>query len=142
MKFVQRSTYQKFLLQFLKYFGASAIALVIDYGVYWWLVQATDLTLPQAAVFGYLAGLVVAYFLISRHIFSDGWLKNKKFFEAVLFASSGLFGTVVTYATVKLYTVLIAEDANGAKLSAIGVSFFSVYVYRRFLVFRKGRSST
>jgi putative flippase GtrA len=128
------------LVHFIKYFSASALALAIDYGVYWWLAQATELTLPQAAALGYLAGLVVAYFLISRHIFSDGWLRNKKFFEALLFASSGLFGTGVTYVTVKLYTTFIAEDINGAKLSAIGVSFFSVYAYRRCVVFRKEQS--
>ena len=130
------------LVHFIKYFSASALALAIDYGVYWWLAQATELTLPQAAVLGYLAGLVVAYFLISRHVFSDGWLRNKKFFEALLFASSGLFGTAVTYVTVKLYTTFIAEDINGAKLSAIGVSFFSVYAYRRYVVFRKEQSAS
>jgi putative flippase GtrA len=140
MNVFQRLTHPQALAHFVKYFGASAIALAIDYGVYWWLAQATELTLPQAAALGYLAGLVAAYFLISRHIFNEGWLSNKKFFEALLFASSGLFGTAVTYLTVKLYTTLIAEDINGAKLSAIGVSFFSVYAYRRYIVFRKERS--
>jgi putative flippase GtrA len=127
----------KALLRFIKYFAASAIALVVDYAVYWLLARSTTLSLPQAAVVGYLAGLVAAYFLISNHIFTDGWLQKRKVFEALLFASSGLFGTLITYVTVKLYTILIAEDLNGAKLSAIAVSFFSVYLYRRYIVFRQ-----
>jgi putative flippase GtrA len=127
----------KALLRFIKYFAASAIALVVDYAVYWLLARSTTLSLPQAAVVGYLAGLVAAYFLISNHIFTDGWLQKRKAFEALLFASSGLFGTLITYVTVKLYTILIAEDLNGAKLSAIAVSFFSVYLYRRYIVFRQ-----
>jgi putative flippase GtrA len=127
----------KALLRFIKYFAASAIALVVDYVVYWLLARSTTLSLPQAAVVGYLAGLVAAYFLISNHIFTDGWLQKRKAFEALLFASSGLFGTLITYVTVKLYTILIAEDLNGAKLSSIAVSFFSVYLYRRYIVFRQ-----
>lgn len=125
------------LLRFVKYFAASAIALVVDYAVYWLLAQSTKMSLPQAAVVGYLAGLVAAYFLISNHIFTNGWLQKQKAVEALLFASSGLFGTLITYVTVKVYTTLIAEDLNGAKLSAIAVSFFSVYLYRRYIVFRQ-----
>jgi len=131
-----RVTEGKALLRFIKYFAASAIALVVDYAVYWLLAQSTTLSLPQAAVLGYLAGLVAAYFLISNHIFTNGWLQKRKAFEALLFASSGLFGTLITYVTVKFYTILIAEDLNGAKLSAIAVSFFSVYLFRRYIVFR------
>jgi len=127
----------KALLRLIKYFAASAIALVVDYAVYWLLARSTTLSLPQAAVVGYLAGLVAAYFLISNHIFTDGWLQKRKAFEALLFASSGLFGTLITYVTVKLYTILIAQALNGAKLSAIAVSFFSVYLYRRYIVFRQ-----
>ena len=137
-----RTRQGKALLRFAKYFGASAIALVVDYVVYWLLAQSTELSLPQAAALGYLAGLVAAYFLISNHIFTDGWLRERKVFEAILFASSGLFGTLITYITVKFYTILIAEDLNGAKLSAIAVSFFSVYLYRRYIVFRQARSAS
>lgn len=51
-----RTRQGKALLRFAKYFGASAIALVVDYVVYWLLAQSTELSLPQAAALGYLAG--------------------------------------------------------------------------------------
>ena len=124
-------------LEFAKYVSASAAALLVDYGVYWLIARKELLTLPQAAVVGYLAGLVVAYFLISGRIFKEGWLKSKKIYELLLFVGSGLLGTAITYGTVKLYVLLVGTDINQAKFAAIVVSFFSVYGFRKWVVFRR-----
>ena len=123
-------------LEFIKYVGASVIALVVDYGAYWLIAQRGWLTLPQAAVAGYLTGLVVAYFLMRARIFTNGWLKTRKVYEALLFLSSGLLGSLTTYATVKLYVLVVGQQMNAAKLAAVAVSFFSVYLYRKYVVFR------
>ena len=125
------------VVEFIKYVCASAVALLVDYGVYWFVAAQDWLTLPQAAVTGYLAGLVVAYFLVSARIFKDGWLKHQKVYEMLLFLSSGLLGTVITYGTVKLYVLVVGQHVNQAKLAAIAISFFSVYLYRKYLVFRR-----
>ena len=127
-------------LEFAKYVSASAAALLVDYGVYWLIARKELLTLPQAAVVGYLAGLVVAYFLISGRIFKEGWLKSKKIYELLLFVGSGLLGTAITYGTVKLYVLLIGSEINQAKFAAIVVSFFSVYCFRKWVVFRRSSS--
>ena len=55
----------------------------------------------------------------------------------LLFLSSGLLGTVITYGTVKLYVLVVGQHVNQAKLAAIAISFFSVYLYRKYLVFRR-----
>ena len=55
----------------------------------------------------------------------------------LLFVSSGLLGTLITYGTVKLYVLLVGSDINQAKLAAIVVSFFSVYGFRKWVVFRR-----
>lgn len=86
---------------------------------------------------GYLSGLVVAYFLISGRIFKEGWLKSKKIYEMLLFVSSGLLGTVITYSTVTLYVLLVGSEMNQAKFAAIVVSFFCVYGFRKWVVFRR-----
>ena len=125
------------IVEFIKYVCASAVALLVDYGVYWFVAGQNWLTLPQSAVTGYLAGLVVAYFLVSAKIFKDGWLKHQKLYEMMLFLSSGLLGTVITYGTVKLYVLVVGPHVNQAKLAAIAISFFSVYLYRKYLVFRR-----
>ena len=123
-------------LEFIKYVCASLIALLVDYGIYSFIAHRSWLTLPQAAVAGYLTGLVVAYFLIRARIFTNGWLKTRKVYEALLFLSSGLLGSLTTYATVKLYVLVVGQQMNAAKFAAVAVSFFTVYLYRKYVVFR------
>lgn len=124
-------------VEFLKYVVVSALALVVDYGCYWLLVTNRFLDLPKSAVVGYIAGLVVAYYLIADKVFKDGWLKDRKRIEVALFLLSGLLGIVLTYITVKVTILLFGERINLAKISAVGVSFIGVYITRKYVVFRK-----
>jgi len=94
------------------------------------------MTLPQAAVCGYTLGLFVAYFLISRKVFKNGWLADKKHFEILLFILSGLLGIGLTYLSVKLYIYFFGEQINSAKLFAVIISFTGVYIFRKFYVFK------
>lgn len=122
--------------EFIKYFAASAIALSIDYATYWAIVQSNLMELKGAAVVGYMVGLVVAYFLISERVFSDGWLRERRSYEALLFALSGVLGIVLTYISVAFYVFAFGESVHGAKLLAIGISFIAVYLFRKLFVFR------
>ena len=124
-------------IEFLKYLLASVVSLFIDYSCYWILVEYHFLSQPNAAVVGYLLGLVVAYFLLIAHVFQDGWLREKKHYESMLFLFTGLVGAACTYMTVFLYLNLIGKQSHLAKLIAIGVSFFIVYLLRKFIVFKK-----
>ncbi|MGA9665093.1 MAG: GtrA family protein [Gallionella sp.] len=123
-------------IEFWKYLFASAQALVVDYGCYWLLATNGYMSLPSAAVTGYSAGLVVAYFLIADKVFKDGWLNKSKKLEFLLFVASGLWGILLTYATVWTFILIVGERINMAKISAVAVSFFGVYVFRKLIVFR------
>jgi putative flippase GtrA len=127
---------KKQLFEFTKYFGASGAALLLDYCVYSLLANWGWLSLPNAAVIGYLAGLVLAYFLIGGRIFKNGWFRDRKIFEMTLFGLSGLLGVLITYITVKAYVSLVGHNVNQAKLVAIGFSFVSVYLFRKYFVFK------
>lgn len=133
---LSRLEIKKQLFEFTKYFAASGAALLIDYGVYWLLANWGWLSLPNAAVIGYLAGLILAYFLIGGRIFKYGWLRDRKIFEMMLFGLSGLLGLIITYISVKAYVSLFGQNVNQAKLVAIGFSFISVYLFRKFFVFK------
>lgn len=124
-------------IEFIKYTLASALALAVDYFCYWLLASNKLFALPKAAVVGYITGLVVAYFLISKRVFKDGWLKNRKKIEAFLFLLSGLLGILLTYITVKVSVLFFGENINLAKLIAVGASFIGVYLFRRALVFKR-----
>jgi len=123
-------------LQFAKYTAASALALSLDYTVYWSLVKQLGFEISTAASVGYLCGLAVTYGLMSRKVFSPGWLSGRRTVEAVLFALSGLLGLCLTFATALLVDRWLGAGLHQAKLAAIFVSFFSVYLFRRFVVFR------
>lgn len=124
------------LKEFLKYFAASTVALVVDYATYWALAQSDLMELTGAAVMGYLTGLTVAYFLVAGKVFSDGWLKERRTYEILLFVLSGVLGIVLTYISVLLYVRILGESIHGAKLFAVVVSFVSVYLFRKLIVFR------
>lgn len=126
-------------MEFLKYVLASALALLVDYGCYFFLANNQLLDLPRAAVVGYTLGLIVAYFLIADKVFQNGWLKNKKHIEAFLFLLSGLLGIILTYSAVKVVLLFFGERIILAKLIAVVVSFIGVYIFRKFYVFKNLR---
>ncbi|MGB8227436.1 MAG: GtrA family protein [Sedimentisphaerales bacterium] len=123
-------------IEFRKYFFASAQALAVDYGCYWLLASNGLMSLPSAAVTGYSAGLVVAYFLIADKVFKNGWLNKNKKLEFLLFVASGLLGILLTYVTVWTFIQIIGERINMAKLSAVVASFVGVYIFRKLVVFK------
>lgn len=131
-QFVTRQT----LVEFIKYSLASALALAVDYGCYIILATNKVLDLPQAAVAGYIAGLVVAYFLISNGVFQNGWLRDSKKIEAIFFLLSGILGIALTYLVVKVVVLIFGQRLNLAKVAAVTVSFIGVYFFRKKFVFR------
>jgi putative flippase GtrA len=122
--------------ELIQYVIASAIALFFDYSVYLLLTSFDVLTLPQAAVCGYIFGLFVAYILISGRVFKNGWLADKRHFETLLFGISGLIGIGLTYLSVKLFIYVFGEHINSSKMVAVIISFTGVYIFRKFFVFK------
>jgi putative flippase GtrA len=121
---------------FVKYLLASSIALMVDYGCYWILCYYRVFAFPLNSAIGYGAGLVVAYFLVANKIFNNGWLKEYKKYEALLFILSGALGLVITYSVVFLCNQIFGENIHYSKMASIIASFFSVYFFRKHIVFR------
>lgn len=124
-------------VEFTFYFLSSTVALLVDYGSYRLLVGHHLLGLPQAAATGYAIGLIAAYFIITAKVFTDGWLRENRVAEALLFSLSGALGIALTFLTVTLYVSMIGEHVNSAKTVAVVVSFIGVYLFRKFVVFKK-----
>lgn len=124
------------LIEFLAYFAASAVALGVDYGCYWLLATRGGLSLGAAAAAGYMIGLAVAYVLMSFVVFPGRWLSGRRGSEAVLFALSGLLGLVLTYFTATLVARLSGGGLHVAKLAAVAVSFLSVFLFRKLVIYR------
>lgn len=123
-------------MELIKYVAASAVALILDYSVYWILAVWLNVSVGMAAAAGYGAGLVLAYLLISTGVFARRWLSGRRGLEAALFGLSGLIGLVLTYVTATLVHDLAGGSLHAAKLAAVAVSFVTVYLFRKFVVFR------
>lgn len=104
--------------------------------MYLTLVLKSTMSASAASVLGYSCGLIVAYVLIRKRIFKNGWLENQKKIEFVLFVLSGIFGMILTYSTVRCVVHMMGECINLAKFFAVIVSFVGVYFFRKFVVFR------
>ena len=125
------------LVEFFKYLLASVMALFFDYSCYWLLFKYLIKDQPIAATAGYLCGLIVSYYLLTFYVFRDSWLRQKRHHEILLFLFSGVVGAACTYLTVALYGHFVVEHSHWAKNSAIITSFITVYLLRKFIVFRK-----
>jgi len=126
-----------FLLELFKYFAVSLIALLFDYSIYLLVIEIFFLPINLAGTIGYAFGLVLAYFLISKKVFNDGWLKNKRGFEILLFALSGSLGILLTFMSMTFYTNNFDQDPHFAKMIATLISFIGVYLFRKLVVFKK-----
>lgn len=121
--------------EFVLYTAASLMALLVDYATYWILATAGGLELAPAAALGYMVGLAVSYLLLTRAVFLQRRHARRPGYEMLLFFLSGLLGVTFTYVTVSLLSSLAGADLHTAKLAAVGVSFISVYLFRKLVVF-------
>ncbi len=116
-----------------RYLVISGSALVIDYVTAWSLAEL-GLWLPFATSFGYLVGLFVVFPFMRSFVFRSNGPSTKKLW---LYLFSGALGVLITYTISYIMSELLAQGFHSAKLLAAGLSFLSVFVYRRFVVFRK-----
>lgn len=117
------------------YTVASFVALLVDYGMYWLLVALWGVALGPAAVVGYIIGMAVSYLLLTQLVFLRRRHAARPAYEVWLFCLSGLLGVTLTYVTVALLSNLAGADLHTAKLAAVAVSFVSVYLFRKRIVF-------
>ncbi len=125
---VRRATY-------VRYLGASVIALAADTGLFLLLLGA--FAPAAAAAGGYLFGILVHWLVSSRLVFvaqtaTDRRLRTQ---QKALFLGSALVGLALTVGIVGLADIA-GLDARIAKLIAIAISFQSTYLLRKKVVFR------
>ena len=130
------SILKKEVVQFIRYFLFSAIALVIDYSTYWLLFTNNIFSQPNAATLGYLIGLFISYLFMTNFVFSNGWLRKKVFLQGLLFLLTGFIGAGLTYVCVLLFSFEQFESIHLGKIIAVGVSFVVVFLLRKYGVFK------
>lgn len=123
------------LVEFSKYFVASAVALAADFALYGTLIYAFQVQYTVAAAVGFTAGLICVYILSIRMVFSVRRVSHSGL-EFILFATIGLFGLIQTEGFLLLFVGYLNINALVAKVITAGTVFCSNYVFRKLLLFR------
>jgi putative flippase GtrA len=120
---------------FLRYLGASIVALVVDMALLWGLL-AGGTPAAAASALSYSTGIIVHWLISSRLVFPDGALPDGvgRWRQKGLFLMSAFVGLSLTVAIVSLGD-FAGLDPRIAKLPAIGISFMANYLLRKYFVF-------
>ena len=124
----------KMLLEFVRYFGASACALAVDAGL---LAAGRALGLPYAlaAAISFLAGLAVAYALSVRWVFSARSHDNRVA-EFGIFAIVGVAGLGLTELILHVGIEGLGWSLALSKTVSAGTVFLFNFGFRKALLFR------
>lgn len=124
-------------VRWLRYIGASVLALATDGGLFLALLAGGMLPVTASAT-GYVMGILVHWLVSSRLVFADGAAargSDERTRQKALFVGSALVGLAITTAIVGGGSAA-GLDPRLAKLVAIVVSFQATYMLRRHVVFR------
>ena len=123
--------------EFIKYLTVSCLAIAVDFSVYRGLFAAKIFSRAMSGTISYLIGLFFAYFLLKEYVFKSN-IKNKIIYKEIyLYSISGLIGSGITYTSIRLYEDIVSADSHSAKIAAMGLSFFIVFLFRKIIVFKK-----
>ena len=122
----------------LRYFGASALALAIDFGLYAGLIRLAGVHYLVAAPLGFALGLASIYLLSTRWVFRQRRLADRRA-EFVLFALVGLAGMALNQLIVYTAVQLMAASFEVAKILSAGIVFSFNFASRKLLLFTRYR---
>ncbi len=121
-------------LTFVRYVGASGVALGADFALFLALLAA-GLWAPGASALSYGMGIGVHWLISSRLVFADhaatGGARTR---QKGLFLASALVGLALTF-TIVAVGEAAGLDPRAAKLAAVAVSFLATYILRKTIVF-------
>lgn len=127
----------RFGREFIGYFAASVVALVVDMFL---LLQLAKVMHPvAAATIAFLVGLLVCYGLSVRFVFASRRLGSQRAKEAAVFFLVGLVGLGVNDVVIYLGHMIFMLPLAMSKLSAAALSFLFNFGGRKYLLFRAAR---
>ncbi|MGV1684871.1 GtrA family protein [Sphingopyxis sp. NJF-3] len=123
---------------YLRYIGASAVALAADMGLFL-LLLAGGWHAAAVSAISYSAGIAVHWLISTRLVFAAGAQTRglDRARQKALFLGSALAGLGITVGIVWAGDAL-GLDPRFAKLAAIAISFQTTYVLRKSIVFAAG----
>ena len=121
-------------LQALAYLAVSVVALGCDTVVYL-LAARLGVGAAAAGAGGYVLGLLVHYALSRSLVFEVSHTAKSEARLFLEFAASGVLGLGITVTVIGTSVEVLGLALLPAKIAATAVSFVSVFLIRRFMVF-------
>ncbi len=123
--------------EFLKYFAASLLALLVDMAVFSAIFRVWQKTPYFSATCGFMAGMIVTYILSVRWVFAARRYASRDLMEFVIFVLIGVAGLGITQLVLRAGMDLFSVSPEWIKLMAAAVTFVFNFTVRKFLLFAK-----
>ena len=120
----------------VRYFGASALALAVDFGVYAGLIRFAAVHYLVAAPIGFALGLATVYALSVRWVFRQRRLADRRA-EFALFAAIGLAGMALNQIIIYAAVAMMPGSYEIAKFISAGMVFCFNFISRKLLLFTR-----
>ncbi|KVF03241.1 GtrA family protein [Burkholderia vietnamiensis] len=117
-----------------RYCVVSVVSLGVDWALFVVLTATMPIDAGISAWLAYLGGGGVNYLLSRRVVFRSDATGRRQLGEALLFAASCALGSLLTGGIVHIASARVGTVA--AKWIAVAVSFVTLYLVRRIVVFR------
>lgn len=119
--------------EFLRYFFASLLALVVDMVLL--IVLAHYMHYAVAATISFICGAAVHYGISVAFVFRRRRIERRKLLESLIFFAAGAGALVVNVSLIALCVEFFSAPLPVAKLVAAGGSFVFGYVVRKLTLF-------
>lgn len=121
--------------EFFRYFVVSTAALLADFIVFSFGIRLLNIPWPLSATCGFIIGVLVAYFLSVRFVFSRRKLRAAPLRELLVFSAVGLAGLALTQITLWIGIELLQFNPEFSKICAAGFTFVFNFLVRKFILF-------
>jgi len=120
----------------VRYFGASAAALAVDFGTYSGLIRLAGVDYLVAAPVGFSLGILLIYALCIRWVFRHRRLKDARA-EFALFVMLAVMGLALNQAIIYAGVDRFGLVYEAAKVASAGVVFCFNFATRKLLLFTR-----
>jgi len=123
--------------EFIRYFLASFLALLIDLSVFLFCSSILTLNKFFSAFIGFTSGLIVIYLLSITLVFQYRRLNQEKFREITIFLIIGIVGLCITELSIYIGVSIIGVSPLASKLVGAAITFSSNFLLRKYILFIK-----
>jgi putative flippase GtrA len=120
--------------ELIRYVGASAAALALDFSLLWLQVAVIGVPYLAAAAISFLCGTAFVYWASVSHVFGFRRLESARN-EFAVFLAVGLVGLAINLGVIHIGVSRLGLHYLLAKVGAAGCTFLANFAMRRWLLF-------